>query len=101
MFRGALEKLPWPVEEAKLYRKYPRARQTRFRPAAERGKNVDFMRGPKEMVDAIREDRPHRLSVEFGTHVVELVHALQHPDAGGGAREIHSRFDPIPPLPWS
>ena len=98
--RQAERVLPWPVGESRIYRKYPRARRTAFR-AADRGKPVDFMLGPKEMVDAIRENRPDRLSGEFGNHIVDLVYALQHPAAGASTQEISSRFAPIAPLPWS
>ncbi len=98
-FRRQLEHLPWPIHEVMLHERYPPARNTGME-AAGVGKPVDFMRGPMELVEAIREGRPHRLSAEFAVHIVELVQALQHPPASGAIQEMKSRFDPIPPLPW-
>ena len=64
-------------------------------------KLVDFNRGPTELVEAIREKRPCRLSGELALHMVEISEALQYPERFGGKRTIHSTFDPIQPLPWS
>jgi predicted dehydrogenase len=62
-------------------------------------KRVDFCRGPVELAEAVRENRPCRLSAELGVHIVELVEALQHPERSGGARDILSSFPAIAPLP--
>lgn len=63
-------------------------------------KPIDFCRGPQEVVDAIREKRPCRLSSRLGAHIVELIDALQYPDRAGGRRQIESTFDSIEPLQW-
>jgi predicted dehydrogenase len=63
------------------------------------GKPVDFCRGLAEVSAAIREKRAPRLTAELGTHLVELIEALQYPQETGGARRMTSRFDPILPLP--
>ncbi len=96
-YRTHLERLPWPIVEPQLYRKYPSIQRTSF-VAAGKGKTVDFMRGPQEMADAIREQRPHRLSAELAIHIVDLVEALQYPASGAGIQEIGSQFEPIRPL---
>jgi predicted dehydrogenase len=44
-------------------------------------KRVDFLRGPAEMVAAIREGRPSRLPGELGAHIVEIIQHLQYPEA--------------------
>jgi hypothetical protein len=61
---------------------------------------VDFLRGPAEMAEAIRENRPCRLSPELGLHMTELIETLQYPERFESPRTISSRFDPIQPLPW-
>ena len=62
---------------------------------------MDFCRGPAEMVDAIRNKRPCRLSPELGWHITELIERLQYPERFGSRRELVSSFDPIQPLPVS
>lgn len=80
-------------------RKHPFARPATVRLAGD-GKRVDFCRGPAEMVEAIQEQRPSRLSAQFAWHICELVEALQYPDPVGGRRKLTSSFDPIEPLAW-
>ncbi|TCH96703.1 Gfo/Idh/MocA family oxidoreductase [Roseococcus sp. SYP-B2431] len=83
-------------------RRYPPVRRPEFRNSGG-NKPIDFLRGPEEFAEAIREDRPCRLSPELGLHITELVEALQHPERseGGGRRRIVSSFDPIAPMPWA
>jgi predicted dehydrogenase len=93
--------LPWSWgNHWRLHRKYPFARKSAIR-SSSRYKPVDFCRGPAEMAEAILEKRPCRLSGELGTHITELIEALQYPERFGGRREIESGFDPIQPLPWN
>lgn len=92
--------IPWSWgNHWRLHHKYPFARKAAIR-SSSRYKPVDFCRGPAEMAEAIREKRPCRLSGELGTHITELIEALQYPERFGGRREIESDFDPIEPLPW-
>jgi len=81
-----------------LWTRYPLARR---RPArfAGAGKPVDFCRGPAEVVDAIRQQRPCRLSPELGRHVTELIERLQYPGRFTNGSALTSTFDPIQPLP--
>ncbi|MCP3903976.1 MAG: Gfo/Idh/MocA family oxidoreductase [Planctomycetes bacterium] len=90
--------VPWPRAPWTLHRRLPDALGTPVHPAG-RGKPVDFLRGVQDMVDAIRKDRPHRLSAELGVHLVELIDALQFPERGGHHRAIETTFPAIPPLP--
>jgi predicted dehydrogenase len=66
---------------------------------ADDAKPVDFCRGPAELANAIREDRPCRLSPELGLHIVELTEALQYPERFGGRKVIESSIAPIEPMP--
>jgi len=61
-------------------------------------KPVDFCRGPAEMVRAILENRPARISAELGLHITELIEVLQYPERFGGRKKISSVFPPIDPL---
>jgi predicted dehydrogenase len=89
--------VPWPRTPWTLHRRLPDVLGTPVR-AAGRGKPVDFLRGVQDLVEAIHEDRPHRLSADLGVHVVELINALQHPERRGHHRTIETTFPPIPPL---
>jgi predicted dehydrogenase len=82
----------WP-----LYRTFSRPTGVAFTDAGP-NKPVDFLRGPQDMLDAIRQQRPHRLTGELGIHVVELIEALQYPERFAGRRDIHSSFPLIEPL---
>jgi predicted dehydrogenase len=68
-----------------------------FLPAG-RGKFVDFMRGPSEMVDAIKNNRPHRLSAELGIHIFEIIEVLQYPQKFDYSKKITTTFPEIEPL---
>jgi hypothetical protein len=87
--------------DAIFQRRYPFVRKPRGRMVGP-GKPVDFLRGPAEIADAIREKRPCRLSGQFGAHIVELIEALQHPEqTGGGKKEMTTNFPPIQPMSWA
>ncbi len=100
--RGRVEhvlRLPFSYGGAKLERKVPYARRPSFRGVGA-NKPVDFLRGPSELAQAIRESRPCRLSPELGLHMIEVIETLQYPERFDRPREIASRFAPIEPLPW-
>jgi predicted dehydrogenase len=106
--RGAIERrvndlrafvsIPGHEKGWHVWTKYPivRKRPARFVSA---DKPVDFCRGPAEMVDAIRQRRPCRLSPELGRHITELIERLQYPERFTNGPELTSTFDPIQPLP--
>ncbi|WP_333834490.1 Gfo/Idh/MocA family protein [Rubrimonas sp.] len=75
------------------------ARRPPFRPG--RGMPaMDFMRGVRELADAIREDRPCRLSPELAVHVSEVTEAAQHPERFALPHAVRSSAPPIEPMPW-
>ena len=96
-FRKVLRRLKLPQGEIGEYRVLVKPEGEEFAQAG-RSKAVDFMRGPQDMADAIREGRPHRLSGELGVHVVEMIEVLQYAERFGHHRVIESRFPPIEPL---
>jgi hypothetical protein len=94
-----LPNIPWTGQEWRFQRKYPFAIKP-HRAFVDRDKRVDFCRGPSEVAESIRQDRPCRLSANLGLHIVELIEALQHPERFGGKRSIESTFELIQPLEW-
>jgi len=62
---------------------------------------IDFLRGVRELADALREERPSRLSARFSLHVNEIVLAIHEATEKGATREISSSFDPIEPMEWA
>ena len=95
-FRKVLRRLRLPQGEIGMYRVLVKP-EGEGRQAG-RSKAVDFMRGPQDMADAIRDGRPHRLSGELGVHVVEMIEVLQYAEKFGYHRVIESRFPAIEPL---
>ena len=82
----------WP-----LYKTYSRPSGPHFADAGP-DKPVDFMLGPQDMVDAIQQRRPHRLSAELGIHIVQIIETLSYPEQFGYRRDIKSSFEPIQPI---
>jgi len=62
---------------------------------------MDFARGIAELADAIRMDRPCRLSPEFCLHTNELALAINSVEKTPDVREIKTKFDPVEPMPWT
>lgn len=93
-------RMAWPGYEALFQQQVPLVRKPRGAVVGP-GKPVDFLRGPAEMAAAIREARPCRLSAEFGTHIVEIVELLQHPDRLGGRKQLTTTFAPMQPMIWA
>lgn len=93
-------RIPWLGGEALFQSRYPTIRKPRGRLVSPR-KPVDFMRGPAEMAEAIREKRRCRLSAEFGAHIVEIVEALQHPERFNGRKQMTTTFASMLPMPWA
>ncbi len=71
---------------------------------AERGRRAvpdDRSRGIAELVAALGEGRPSRLSAEFSLHVTELALAIQRAGTQSGAYRLTTTFGPIAPMPWA
>ncbi|MEO1376341.1 MAG: Gfo/Idh/MocA family oxidoreductase [Cyanobacteria bacterium J06635_10] len=62
---------------------------------------MDFSRGVAEMVDAIMENRPCRLSSEFSLHNNELVLAIQNSLETGSPYKMTTSFEPVEPMDWA
>ncbi|WP_422048283.1 Gfo/Idh/MocA family protein [Shimia sp.] len=62
---------------------------------------MNFALGPVEMLDALREERPCRLSADFALHLNEVTLAIQNAGADSGSQEMSTRCDPIPAMPWA
>jgi predicted dehydrogenase len=62
---------------------------------------MDFARGIAEVADAIREDRPCRLSARYSLHVNELVLAIHHATETNSTYQVKSSFEPIQPMSWA
>jgi predicted dehydrogenase len=86
------------VDERTLFQRKIRPVHQKAETLVGPSKPVDFLRGPAEMAAAIHENRPCRLSADFGVHIVELVEALQHPERSGGRKELTTSFNPMSPL---
>lgn len=91
---------PWPGTHAFFQRRYVLGKAAPRRFAGE-SKRVDFMRGPGEMCEALREGRPSRLSSRLGVHVVELAERLQYPERFRDRPVVTSTFAPIAPVAWA
>lgn len=64
-------------------------------------KRVDFCLGITELADAVRENRPSRLSEEYCLHTTEVVLAIHNALETGSTTRIKSHFDPMEPMPWA
>lgn len=58
---------------------------------------MNFALGPAEMLEAIREDRPSRLSGEYALHLTEVTLACQIT----GLHQMKSTCQPMEPMPWA
>jgi predicted dehydrogenase len=59
---------------------------------------MNFALGPIEMLSALREGRPCRLSTAFALHLTEVSLAIQN---GGGRQVMRTACPPIEPMPWA
>ncbi|MGB5635727.1 MAG: Gfo/Idh/MocA family oxidoreductase [Waterburya sp.] len=62
---------------------------------------MDFARGIAELADAIREDRPCRLSARYSLHVNELALAIHNARENNSTYIVKSTFEPIEPMSWA
>ena len=63
--------------------------------------SMDFMRGVRELADAIVEDRPCRMSAELAVHITEVTEMLQYPERFERPATVRSTVEPILPMPWA
>ncbi|WP_412553282.1 Gfo/Idh/MocA family protein [Shimia sp. MIT1388] len=62
---------------------------------------MNFALGPAEMLDALAEGRPCRLSPDFALHLNEVTLAIQNSGADGCAQDMTTRCEPMAPMPWA
>lgn len=63
--------------------------------------HMNFMLGPKEMLDAEAEGRPCRLSSDFALHLNEVTLAIQTAGRNTGAQQMTTRCAPFEPMDWA
>jgi len=71
------------------------------RPKTKGSQSMDFARGPAELVDAIRNNRPSRMSARFSLHVNEMALAIHWAREKGATHRMSTTFDAIQPMTWS
>ena len=62
---------------------------------------MNFALGPAEMLQAIRDKRPCRLSADFALHLNEVTLAIQNAGDSAGVQVMQSRCAPMEPMPWA
>ncbi len=62
---------------------------------------MNFALGPVEMLDALAEQRPCRLSADFALHLNEVTLAIQNAREEGIALDMSTRCDVPQPMPWA
>ncbi|CUH64775.1 1,5-anhydro-D-fructose reductase [Thalassovita gelatinovora] len=63
--------------------------------------SMNFALGPVEMLGAIAENRPCRLSADFALHLNEVTLAIQNAGDQAGAQVMTTRCDPMEPMQWA
>ena len=63
--------------------------------------SMNFALGPVEMLTAIAENRPCRLSADMALHLNEVTLAIQNAGDSGGAQDMQTRCTPMEPMPWA
>jgi len=84
------------------FRKTYRLPRMPYGSAKTRGaQSMDFARGPAELADAVRNNRPCRLSPRFSLHVNEMALAIHGAREQGATYRMTTTFEPIQPMQWS
>jgi hypothetical protein len=62
---------------------------------------MNFMLGPQEVLNALKEDRACRLSNDFALHLTEVTLAIQNAGETTGAQQMTTTCPPMEPMPWA
>ncbi|WP_425097886.1 Gfo/Idh/MocA family protein [Tropicibacter sp. S64] len=62
---------------------------------------MNFMLGPAEVLDAIRENRESRLGGDFALHMTEVTLAIQNAGEHAGSQAMTTGCAPMEPMPWA
>jgi predicted dehydrogenase len=84
-----------------LRRHYRLPRAPGGKPKTRGSQSMDFARGPAEQADAIRNQRPCRLSARFSLHVNEMALAIHWAREQGATYRMTTTFEDVQPMPWS
>jgi predicted dehydrogenase len=63
--------------------------------------SMNFALGPAELLAAIKEGRPSRLSADFALHLNEVTLAVQNAGSSTGAQTMTTNCPAIDPMPWA
>ncbi len=75
--------------------------ETHAKPKKFGAASMNFALGPLDLVEAIRDKRPPRLTAEFALHVTEVTLAIHTAGNSTGIRTIETRCAPLVPMPWA
>jgi predicted dehydrogenase len=62
---------------------------------------MDYLRGVRDLAEAVAEGRSCRLNADLGVHITEITEILQHPERFPRPAPVIAAFDPIAPMPWA
>lgn len=62
---------------------------------------MNFMLGPAEVLEALRDNRPCRLSNDFALHLTEVTLAIQNAGETTGAQRMTTTCTTMEPMPWA
>lgn len=62
---------------------------------------MNFALGPAEMLSALQDDRPCRLSNDFALHLNEVTLAIQNAGNSSGVQIMKTRCAPMETMPWA
>ncbi|MDP9052280.1 MAG: Gfo/Idh/MocA family oxidoreductase [Acidobacteriota bacterium] len=71
------------------------------KPKTKGAQSMDFARGPAELAEAVRNNRPSRVSARFSLHINELALAIHWSREQGATYRMTTVFDPVQPMPWA
>lgn len=62
---------------------------------------MNFMLGPAELLDALAQGRPPRMSNDMALHLTEVTLAIQNAGEHGGAQAMTTRCEAMDPMEWA
>jgi hypothetical protein len=77
------------------------AKKANFKWRSRGANRMDFARGVAEVVEALGQKRPSRLSARFSLHINEIALALSLSEPGGQSVKMTTRCDVPAPMPWA
>jgi predicted dehydrogenase len=84
-----------------LRKKHKLPRAPFGKPKTKGAQSMDFARGPAELAEALRNNRPSRMSARFSLHVNELALAIHWSREQGATYRMTTEFDPVQPMLWA